>query len=75
MCHWFLNIFFYLLKGSSWKNIDNNSIINLKQSNDKLIITNASRDINGKYGCASSNGINPDLWSEFDVTIKGKVSS
>ncbi|XP_053206685.1 cell adhesion molecule DSCAML1-like isoform X8 [Panonychus citri] len=58
------------LQGATWTNIDNRLMINIKQSNDKLIISNASRSANGKYGCAASNGINPDLWSEFDVTIE-----
>ncbi|XP_053206708.1 cell adhesion molecule DSCAM-like isoform X1 [Panonychus citri] len=62
------------LTGPSWKTLDDNFMINMKQSKDKLIIGNSSRSVNGKYGCAASNGVNPDLWSEFDVTIEGNVS-
>lgn len=38
-----------------------------------LIIRNATKNHEGKYGCFASNGIEPDLWAEFDVSIEGNV--
>ncbi|XP_053206709.1 cell adhesion molecule Dscam2-like isoform X2 [Panonychus citri] len=60
-------------KDSSWTNFSSDYLSgsNLKQFDDELIITNVSRDLNGRYGCSVSNGIEPDLWSEFNVVIEG----
>ncbi|XP_053206716.1 cell adhesion molecule DSCAML1-like [Panonychus citri] len=58
---------------SSWYIISANEGFkyDFNQSNDKLTIKNVTRSDNGRYGCSISNGIKPDLWSEFDVSIQG----
>ncbi len=35
---------------------------------------NATKSHEGRYGCSASNGIEPDLWSEFDISIEGNFS-
>ncbi|XP_053206675.1 cell adhesion molecule DSCAML1-like isoform X1 [Panonychus citri] len=59
-------------KDSSWFNLPSDYIseYNIKQLGDDLIISNVNRDLNGRFGCSISNGIKPDLWAEFDVSIQ-----
>ncbi|XP_025016015.1 Down syndrome cell adhesion molecule-like protein Dscam2 [Tetranychus urticae] len=63
------------LTGTSWYSIDSATIqaANFDILNDDLTIRNATRHHNGRYGCFASNGIEPDLWSEFDILIDGNV--
>ncbi|XP_053205971.1 peroxidasin homolog [Panonychus citri] len=61
------------LSGSSWINFvsEGTRIKNIELENDKLIITNVSRSDNGRFGCSAINGIEPNLWSEFEISIEG----
>ncbi|XP_053206714.1 cell adhesion molecule DSCAM-like isoform X4 [Panonychus citri] len=47
----------------SWINLSSNGTTNenVQQSSEKLILSNASRDTGGRYGCSVANGIRPDL--------------
>ncbi|XP_053206711.1 cell adhesion molecule DSCAML1-like isoform X2 [Panonychus citri] len=60
------------LSGSSWINFvsEGTRIKNIELENDKLIITNVSRSDNGRFGCSAINGIEPNLWSEFEISIE-----
>ena len=42
-------------------------------NNEQLILRNVTKDNGGRYGCSISNGIKPDLWTEFEITIDGKL--
>nr|AWV54570.1 sDscam-b3 [Tetranychus urticae] len=53
------------LQGSSWIQLESNG-----QHNHNLQIMNATKSHEGRYGCSASNGIEPDLWSEFDISIE-----
>ncbi|XP_053212504.1 cell adhesion molecule DSCAML1-like isoform X12 [Panonychus citri] len=54
-------------KGSSWKTIDSNDMIKI---DNNLKIINISQHHQGKYGCSASNGIQPDLWTEFEMIVE-----
>ncbi|XP_015781639.1 Down syndrome cell adhesion molecule-like protein Dscam2 isoform X2 [Tetranychus urticae] len=53
------------LQGSSWTKLETNG-----QHNHNLQIMNATKSHEGRYGCSASNGIEPNLWSEFDISIE-----
>ena len=55
-------------QGSSWIQLESNG-----RHNHNLQIVNATKSHEGRYGCSASNGIEPDLWSEFDISIEGNV--
>nr|AWV54571.1 sDscam-b2 [Tetranychus urticae] len=60
------------LKGLSWIQLtdkDQIIMVNRDSSSGEFQIRSATRDHQGRYGCAASNGIQPDLWTEFDVII------
>ncbi|XP_053206679.1 cell adhesion molecule DSCAML1-like isoform X4 [Panonychus citri] len=60
------------LEGLTWLNIGSSgfSESKMQQLGDKLTIRNVTRSTNGRYGCSISNGLKPDLWSEFDISIE-----
>uniref|UniRef100_T1K1W5 Uncharacterized protein n=1 Tax=Tetranychus urticae TaxID=32264 RepID=T1K1W5_TETUR len=62
------------LEGSSWNLIESNNMktVDYDISNNNLMIHNATRYHEGRYGCSASNGIEPNLWSEFDISIEGR---
>ncbi|XP_053206039.1 cell adhesion molecule DSCAM-like isoform X2 [Panonychus citri] len=70
------NVSWKRFKDSLWINpIDANIIVEKIEGYNQqtLIIRNATREHNGKYSCTISNGIKPDLWSEFEITIEGNI--
>ena len=67
---------FFGLLGSSW--IDLNSSIDLSRNqiniqDDKLQISRANQDDSGVFGCFISNGLEPNLWTEFNLTVEGEI--
>ncbi|XP_053205984.1 receptor-type tyrosine-protein phosphatase F-like isoform X2 [Panonychus citri] len=57
----------------TWNQINDyySNMETIGSNNEKLILRNVTRDNGGRYGCSISNGIQPDLWTEFQVTIDG----
>ena len=45
----------------------------MRVDNNELIIGKAEPKHSGRYGCLVRNGIEPNLWSEFEVSIDGNV--
>ncbi|XP_053205991.1 receptor-type tyrosine-protein phosphatase S-like isoform X8 [Panonychus citri] len=57
-------------EGSHWTLLDNDDIIE-KTTDEEINIRNVNKAHEGKYGCAVSNGFEPNLWNEFTIGIIG----
>ncbi|XP_053205992.1 receptor-type tyrosine-protein phosphatase S-like isoform X9 [Panonychus citri] len=57
-------------KESTWEKIDSFDD-SFKIDSNELIITKANPKHSGRYGCVVTNGIEPNLWIEFEVSIDG----
>ncbi|XP_053212494.1 cell adhesion molecule DSCAML1-like isoform X4 [Panonychus citri] len=57
------------LQGSSW--IELNSFNDrIKIEDNRLKISKVNRNDSGIFGCSISNGLEPNLWTEFNLTIE-----
>ncbi|XP_053212495.1 cell adhesion molecule DSCAML1-like isoform X5 [Panonychus citri] len=65
-------VYWKIYKNSIWANLEDNlkPSIKINNSHGKLTIHNINRNLVGKYACFVSNGIKPDLWSEFDLEVQ-----
>lgn len=61
-----------IVSGSHWILLDNDDIIE-KTTDEEINIRNVNKAHEGKYGCAVSNGFEPNLWNEFTIGIIGKI--
>ncbi|XP_074605117.1 cell adhesion molecule Dscam1-like [Brevipalpus obovatus] len=61
---------------SSWKDLFDSSSVFTKISSTEISGSQLMKERDeGKYGCEVSNGINPNLWTEFQIQVSGKNSS
>ncbi|XP_074595144.1 cell adhesion molecule DSCAM-like [Brevipalpus obovatus] len=58
---------------SSWKDLFDSSSVFTKISPAEISGSQLMKERDeGKYGCEVSNGINPNLWTEFQIQVSGK---
>ncbi|XP_074595523.1 cell adhesion molecule Dscam1-like [Brevipalpus obovatus] len=58
---------------SSWKDLFDSSSVFTKISSTEISGSQLMKERDeGKYGCEVSNGINPNLWAEFQIQVSGK---
>ncbi|XP_074593968.1 cell adhesion molecule Dscam1-like [Brevipalpus obovatus] len=59
---------------SSWKDLFDSSSVFTKISPTEISGSQLMKERDeGKYGCEVSNGINPNLWTEFQIQVSGKT--
>ncbi|XP_074605119.1 cell adhesion molecule Dscam1-like [Brevipalpus obovatus] len=59
---------------SSWKDLFDSSSVFTKISSTEISGSQLMKERDeGKYGCEVSNGINPNLWTEFQIQVSGKM--
>ncbi|XP_025016016.1 Down syndrome cell adhesion molecule-like protein Dscam2 [Tetranychus urticae] len=54
--------------GTSWEPLNHDLI---KTTQSEMNILKSTKLLSGRYGCEVSNGIEPKLWSEFEIFITG----
>ncbi|XP_074594017.1 tyrosine-protein kinase receptor TYRO3-like [Brevipalpus obovatus] len=63
-------------KDSEWVNLLDGSTPFIANSEHEIVAQKLIKERDeGKYACELSNGISPDLWTEFEMRISGKSSS
>lgn len=61
-----------LLTGSEWIKLGDMGGSFKEINENELQSSSLAKIDEGKYGCEVSNGIKPDLWTEFTIKLTGK---
>lgn len=45
----------------------------MKILDEEIIISKVNKNHESKYGCTVTNGIEPSLWTEFEISVIGNI--
>jgi immunoglobulin I-set domain len=62
-----------LLADSKWIDAVQFGSYNIKVIENTLLISNINAQNKGDYGCQAQNGIEPQLWTKFNVQVLGML--